>query len=295
MWHFGAIELNGVIKMKHVLLLLTTSFILQIVEAVPHSHAGRAHDHALPVAGVQHRHGSGAIGSSAQQNSQEMINASSSGWLSDQKGCLHFDDFWKPDGTGKVTWTGGCLNGKATGKGTLRHIKNGIESFKYIGPKKEGYNHGRGKMVWGDGDVYIGEIKKGKKHGKGTYYFSGKSCKRKPSELCRKKFVGKYKDDKHSYGKMTYYKTNNFYEGSYTNNKRVGKLNDTVIRERNKYDRTKNCQHVYVGRVFEAKGGILGIKQQYKVLGFSSSTGKVTVRPYNGGSAQEGYCSEIPE
>lgn len=49
--------------MKKLLLviLLSTSFI-SYLEAAPHSHGGRAHNHALPTTGIQHRHGAGAVG-----------------------------------------------------------------------------------------------------------------------------------------------------------------------------------------------------------------------------------------
>lgn len=59
--------------MKRLLLvtLLSTSFI-SYVEAAPHSHGGRTHDHALPATGIQHRHGAGAVG---QQSGSQVKRA----------------------------------------------------------------------------------------------------------------------------------------------------------------------------------------------------------------------------
>ncbi|MEC7233350.1 MAG: hypothetical protein VXW31_10435, partial [Planctomycetota bacterium] len=39
----------------------------------------------------------------------------------------------------------------------------------YVGEKKDGKAHGRGKKQYDNGDVYEGEWKEGKKHGRGTY------------------------------------------------------------------------------------------------------------------------------
>lgn len=41
----------------------------------------------------------------------------------------------------------------------------------YIGEKKNGVPHGKGKMVWFDGKEYDGEWKNGKRHGKGTMIY----------------------------------------------------------------------------------------------------------------------------
>lgn len=66
--------------MKKLLLivLLSTSFA-SYVEAAPHSHGGRAHDHALPATGVQHQHGGGAIGQQLASGQKNPVEATKNG------------------------------------------------------------------------------------------------------------------------------------------------------------------------------------------------------------------------
>ncbi len=57
--------------------------------------------------------------------------------------------------------------------------------------------------------------------------------------------------------------------------------------------RRANCEHLYIGRVFEGRGGVFGIKQQYIVEGFSKSSGRATIRGSNSDYRQEVSCSDI--
>jgi hypothetical protein len=71
-----------------------------------------------------------------------------------------------------VTWTGGCVNGRADGYGTRawRYLARGkwYES-KYTGTIRDGKRHGRGVHVSSDGERYEGEWLDGKQDGQGSY------------------------------------------------------------------------------------------------------------------------------
>ena len=68
-----------------------------------------------------------------------------------------------------VTWSGGCVDGKAhgEGRGEWRVPRGGAEV--YVGPMRAGYVHGRGVSTWPDGNRYEGDFVDGKKHGRGVF------------------------------------------------------------------------------------------------------------------------------
>lgn len=66
-----------------------------------------------------------------------------------------------------------------------------------------------------------------------------------------------------------------------------------VKKQRKKYNL---CEHVYIGKVFEGKSAMFGIKQTYEVVGFSPKTGKATItQPHDRNFRQEVNCYDIPE
>jgi hypothetical protein len=66
-------------------------------------------------------------------------------------------------------------------------------------------------------------------------------------------------------------------------------------RERERqYEREHKCDHIYAGKTFKGPGGIFGIIQSYEVIGFSPSTGQVTIRRPSG-DTQEIACDDIPK
>ncbi|MCF7988539.1 MAG: hypothetical protein K9L60_13370 [Methylovulum sp.] len=60
------------------------------------------------------------------------------------------------------------------------------------------------------------------------------------------------------------------------------------------YERAHQCDHIYAGRTFDAPGGVFQIVQTYQVIGYSSRTGKVTIR-LPSGDTQETTCDAIPK
>lgn len=63
------------------------------------------------------------------------------------------------------SYTGGCKNGLASGKGIAR----GIDSYE--GQFREGIPHGKGTYTWSNGDYYEGQWEKGKMEGRGKMVY----------------------------------------------------------------------------------------------------------------------------
>ena len=64
-----------------------------------------------------------------------------------------------------LTWSGPCMNGKASGSGRL--VFRSGEGV-YDGAMQGGKMHGRGVLDWANGLRYEGELRDGKQHGQGT-------------------------------------------------------------------------------------------------------------------------------
>ena len=90
----------------------------------------------------------------------------------------------------KGTYTGECLNGKASGKGSA----TGIDIYE--GLFVNGYPEGKGMYTWKDGHYYIGQFKKGKLDGAGNMYFE--SAKGEDSVINgfwkKDKYIGLYEN-----------------------------------------------------------------------------------------------------
>ena len=64
-----------------------------------------------------------------------------------------------------LTWSGPCMNGKASGSGRLVFLSGeGV----YDGAMQGGKMHGRGVLDWANGFRYEGELRDGRQHGHGT-------------------------------------------------------------------------------------------------------------------------------
>ena len=64
------------------------------------------------------------------------------------------------------TWTGACVDGKASGQGRMTiGGGNGV----YDGTMQAGKLHGHGTEIWANGDRYEGEYRDGDFNGRGTY------------------------------------------------------------------------------------------------------------------------------
>ena len=69
----------------------------------------------------------------------------------------------------------------------------------------------------------------------------------------------------------------------------------SAVQSRVSEQRSTACDHVYVGKEFEARGGFLGLNQRYIVMGYSERSGLATIRgKYGDDYRQEVSCKAIP-
>ena len=70
------------------------------------------------------------------------------------------------------TWSGGCLDGRASGSGRLVW-RGSYGEHVYEGGYREGKRNGLGTYTWADGDRYEGEYRDGKEDGHGIWTAAG--------------------------------------------------------------------------------------------------------------------------
>ena len=86
--------------------------------------------------------------------------------IAENQPCQLYNLSPKPGET--VTWSGGCVEGKAPGEGRVVWRDSKGESV-YEGGMRDGKPHGHGTYTFADGSRYEGEWRDGKPHGHGTY------------------------------------------------------------------------------------------------------------------------------
>jgi hypothetical protein len=124
--------------------------------------------------------------------------------------------------TSKITWTGACVNGKASGAGamiwrySLPDLPKPYRGMQfedtYTGTMQNGKRHGRGVNANGKGIYYEGDWKDGKEHGRGIYNY-GRYIR----------YEGDWKDGKmHGRGVMVQREKHIKYDGDWKDNKPHG-------------------------------------------------------------------------
>jgi hypothetical protein len=210
-------------------------------------------------------------------------------WIADANtGCQVWNS--APVANESITWSGKCLDGKATGNGVTQWYKNGNSNGRFEGEYRDGKMK-KGIYTYPNGDKYEGEYRDSKMEGNGTFMW-GKYNADCNDQYCFKKFIGVMKNNEKFFGKMTLYNTTDTYEGGFNDN---GSFTSYTEHKKQENKRKSNCPHVYMGKVFTAEGGVLGLQQEYQVLGFSASQGKATIKSYNGNWTGEISCENIPE
>lgn len=188
-----------------------------------------------------------------------------------------------------ISWSGGCTDGYASGRGTLNWYKNGKPNGQYEGTMRGGKHNGQGSYNWPNGDTYTGAWTDGVRTGKGTYVWkngnrytgdfvknrlegsgrmeyaggsiytgqwsdgkrSGKGTEVWPDSnsscgynMCWKKYVGDYLNDKkEGYGTLEIFGGDK-YTGSMSNDQPVGK---TVYQARADEDKRRSAANIRVG------------------------------------------------
>jgi hypothetical protein len=98
-----------------------------------------------------------------------------------------------PHGAGSVSWTGECVAGQASGRGTLQWMISGNPTDRYEGDLYKGKMHGSGVLQYADGRRYEGGFRDGQRSGRGTLTY--------PNGI---KYVGDWKADRpHGRGTLT--------------------------------------------------------------------------------------------
>lgn len=128
-------------------------------------------------------------------------------------GCLVWDALPQRDET--VTWSGACIDGKASGPGTevFRYRVAGVwKEERYVGDMQGGKLHGRGTLYYDNGDRYEGPYVEAKRVGQGTYTHANGD-----------RYEGEFRDDKVT-GRGTFtYHTGARYEGEFVDGKFQGR------------------------------------------------------------------------
>jgi hypothetical protein len=82
-------------------------------------------------------------------------NSASSGWTTaSNMPCKVWNP--EPQPNESVTWSGGCKDGLASGKGILRWTENGKPDVEFAGEYADGKRNGAGVMTMPDGQRTIG-------------------------------------------------------------------------------------------------------------------------------------------
>jgi hypothetical protein len=103
--------------------------------------------------------------------------AADSTWITDTRGC----NVWNPHPhpSESATWSGECVEGRASGTGVLRWFLHGQPNGIYTGALRDGVPDGKGVYQYTNGDRYEGEFLAGRFEGHGIYrypdgnYFEG--------------------------------------------------------------------------------------------------------------------------
>ena len=106
----------------------------------------------------------------------------------------------------KTIYEGDIKNKKKEGQGIEKNI-----NYTYIGSFSDDLKHGKGKIIFNEGDTYEGDFLNGKLTGKGFYQWANKCS-----------YNGEFLDGM-MHGKGTYiYPNGNIYEGQFVNNLKEG-------------------------------------------------------------------------
>lgn len=125
------------------------------------------------------------------------------GWTRTTEGCFVWNPV--PQVGETVSWSGGCTDSRASGKGVLNwRSSKGTQRFE--GEMRNGNYNGRGVVTFENGNRYDGEWRDDKPSGRGVYTWTDGSV-----------FDGEWRDAKpHGPGRMTW-ANGTIYNGIWTN------------------------------------------------------------------------------
>ncbi len=104
----------------------------------------------------------------------EKINSSAETYItSTDSHCKVLNPYPQPNES--ITWSGACVDGFASGKGTIQWYEDGKKTDIFIGQFRHGKQYGAGKAIWANGDIYEGNYFDDKPHGNGKYIWANGS------------------------------------------------------------------------------------------------------------------------
>ena len=156
--------------------------------------------------------------------------------LENNPGCVVWNDNPKEQET--VTWSGGCVSGKAQGTGVKvwqifedgewkeSRYEGGMQDGKnegrgtcyyandnrYEGGWKDDHRHGHGTLYYTDGGRYEGAFRNDKRHGHGTLYLPNGG-----------RYEGEWRDNQANGHGTMYFASGNRYEGAFRDSNRHGR------------------------------------------------------------------------
>jgi hypothetical protein len=131
-------------------------------------------------------------------------------WMADSRtGCKLWDP--EPEPQESVRWSGGCVDGFASGPGVAEWIENGLATERTRGARVAGHLQGEGVQTLANGDRFEGSWKDDRKEGHGAY-----------TAADGRTYVGEFKNDRFDgVGVMTDGKGDR-YEGAWKAGRRNG-------------------------------------------------------------------------
>ena len=129
-------------------------------------------------------------------------------WMrSVDSGCLVWDPLPQPEEV--ITWSGACVDGKASGPGTevSRYRAESVQrEERYTGDMAAGRPHGHGTLVYDNGDRYEGQFVQSRRAGLGIY-----------AHVNGDRYEGEFREDRRTgRGTFTYHQGGR-YEGDFVN------------------------------------------------------------------------------
>jgi hypothetical protein len=142
-------------------------------------------------------------------------------------------------GKPKGSWEGGLLEelGLVNGVGALRkhtEVAQRWTNGEYTGQWQGDKRHGKGVMVWDDGDTYEGEFMFDKRHGRGKYTYTSGNV-----------YEGMWADDKKHGEGVFVWTSGSTYTGCYRHDKKNGKglmVRSNGVRQEGTFENDRFCQ-----------------------------------------------------
>lgn len=123
--------------------------------------------------------------------------------------CQLYNPYPKPGAT--ITWSGDCVDGKASGEGRVVW-RGGYGEIVYEGGYRDGKRHGHGTATWPNGTRYEGEFRDDKFHRRGTATYASGT-----------RYEGEWRDGKwHGRGTVTW-ASGSRYEGEWRDGEQHGR------------------------------------------------------------------------